>query len=626
MFCRGDLYRDWNLMLTRLKKSFYDLLFFASFLSFLLLFNSTVTYAGSAGSTGAAFLELGIGARAAGRGFADCAWADDVYGVYFNPAGIATLKRQELGFTHNTMFLDLDYNTLGFVYPFEDQGAIALNALYVDLGSVERREIAAGGGPTGILGNANGWDFALSGTYARTVTEFLDLGMTLKFINESLDDYSASAVAVDLGAKWRPPVPGFTVGVSLSNIGTRLKFVSEREELPITLRTGLGYRSPGGRWGVAGDLIYTKNQDLDGAIGGEVWVWPEHLAFRAGANSTADIANGFTIGAGFKWSDLTFDYAFIPFGDIGDQNLISLAYQFGAPRERVYRRTERRQAETSKPTATVIQQPVSTQRVLYGAWILPLRYEAGPADYEWLAFATAEVISSDWKSQNALANSLESARFKVEGMCWASNGTFTISAIARDLISGSATIFNSAGDVENPFEVWRDLEQKLSTYLALQGMNVRPPAPPRPRATMEMPVENAPLPTAVQPQEAPLPPPPPVQKPTRIVEEKPEPKGVTVSRILEYGSTVSNELSRSILESLKRALDGAGILNDERSAAFRFESTYSELSDGTLVVYGRVIDRATGIPIGTIEIYGSRRNIRSLGGRIADAIMVKIPR
>jgi len=303
-------------MLTRLKKSFYDLLFFASFLSFLLLFNSTVTYAGSAGSTGAAFLELGIGARAAGRGFADCAWADDVYGVYFNPAGIATLKRQELGFTHNTMFLDLDYNTLGFVYPFEDQGAIALNALYVDLGSVERREIAAGGGPTGILGNANGWDFALSGTYARTVTEFLDLGMTLKFINESLDDYSASAVAVDLGAKWRPPVPGFTVGVSLSNIGTRLKFVSEREELPITLRTGLGYRSPGGRWGVAGDLIYTKNQDLDGAIGGEVWVWPEHLAFRAGANSTADIANGFTIGAGFKWSDLTFDYAFIPFGDM----------------------------------------------------------------------------------------------------------------------------------------------------------------------------------------------------------------------------------------------------------------------------------------------------------------------
>jgi len=80
------------------------------------------------------------------------------------------------------------------------------------------------------------------------------------------------------------------------------------------------------------------------------------------------------------------------------------------------------------------------------------------------------------------------------------------------------------------------------------------------------------------------------------------------------------------LESLKRALDGAGILNDERSAAFRFEATYSELSDGTLVVYGRVIDRATGIPIGTIEIYGSRRNIRSLGGRIADAIMVKIPR
>lgn len=301
----------------------------AALLLALVALASGPAAASSGGTTGAPFLLLGTGSRTAALGQANAAWADDVYGMAYNPAGIATVGRQEVGFAYNALIMDLEYNYIGYVLPFRRGGTLGLSFQYVDLGSVERREVLAGGGPSGVLGRATAHDIAFSATYARTMTDFLDLGATVKVINETLDNSSASAVALDIGAKWRPPVPGLTFGVSLSNLGTRLKFVRANEDLPLTLRTGVGYRAPGGRWGVTGDVYYTREHDLEAGFGGEWWAWPEHVVLRAGVNTTTDEGSGLSLGAGFRWQDVTLDYAWVPFGELGDQNTVALAYQFG---------------------------------------------------------------------------------------------------------------------------------------------------------------------------------------------------------------------------------------------------------------------------------------------------------
>lgn len=617
-----------------------------------ILFCSSIAIAGSAGSTGAAFLELGIGARAAGRGYADAAWADDLYGIYFNPAGIATLKRQEIGFTHNTMFLDLDYNYLGYLHPFEENGAFALNILYVDLGTVERREIANGGGPTAVLGSANGWDVAFSGTYARTLTDFLDFGFTLKLINENLDNYSASAFAVDLGAKWRPPVQGFTVGVSLSNLGTRLKFVSGRDELPLTFRAGLGYKNETGRWGIAGDLVYTKNQELDGAVGGEFWFWPEHLVVRAGANSLSDAANGFTIGAGFRWTDLMLDYAFVPFGDLGDQNLISLSYQFGKARERKVREYKERQRREPSAVSTGEQPPTvsvsPTTMIRYGVAASNIIYQGGREEYEWLAGATRDVLNADWQKQN-VKSSVETARFKVDGICWVSDQKFFVSIAMRDENSGQVMMFNSSGDPENPFEIWIDLQRKLNFYLMSNGLSVTLPAIPVRRTVPA--VERGAireddrsqssfrsaedLSTAAastssteftaEPTVAPVHSTMPVSTQSfRREDAGVISNSVMIARIIEHSTSNTTQLSSRLQSVMEKVLSEAGRLASAEKASNRFEASYSLLEDGTVVLYGRIIDRATGIPLGTIEVYGSSRNVQSLGERAADAVLMKL--
>ncbi len=322
-------------------------------------------HAASGGTTGAAFLQLGTGSRTAALGQANAAWANDVYGMAYNPAGIATVGRQEVGFAYNALVLDLDYNYIAYLLPFRQGGTLGVSFQYVDLGSVERREVLAGGGPSAVLGSASAHDLALSVTYARTMTDFLDLGATVKIINETLDNTSAGAFAIDLGAKWRPPVPGLTVGVSIANFGTSLKFVRANEDLPLTLRAGVGYRPPSGRWGVVGDLYYVRNHDMEGGIGGEWWAWPEHLVLRAGANTTTDEGSGISLGAGFRWQDITLDYAWVPYGELGDQNTIALAYQFGPvlrtpPAGSREARVTTRPAPESRPSGTRGPEPTST--------------------------------------------------------------------------------------------------------------------------------------------------------------------------------------------------------------------------------------------------------------------------
>ena len=55
------------------------------------------------------------------------------------------------------------------------------------------------------------------------------------------------------------------------------------------------------------------------------------LNARAGYNSRMDVSGnmkGVTAGAGLEYSDYMLDYAFVPFGNLGDTHRISLGLKF----------------------------------------------------------------------------------------------------------------------------------------------------------------------------------------------------------------------------------------------------------------------------------------------------------
>jgi len=69
------------------------------------------------GTSAAAFLEIGVGARAQSMGGAFVSLADDATAMYWNPAGIGRISGFQATFIHVNWLLDTNYDYTGIVTP-----------------------------------------------------------------------------------------------------------------------------------------------------------------------------------------------------------------------------------------------------------------------------------------------------------------------------------------------------------------------------------------------------------------------------------------------------------------------------------------------------------------------------
>ena len=94
----------------------------------------------------AAFLDIGVGARAAGMGGAYTALADDANTVYWNPAGLARLEKREASVSHAELGRSTRHDFLAYAHP-APQGTFAGAFTYLSQGSIEGHDGL--GRPTG---------------------------------------------------------------------------------------------------------------------------------------------------------------------------------------------------------------------------------------------------------------------------------------------------------------------------------------------------------------------------------------------------------------------------------------------------------------------------------------------
>ncbi|MCM2303764.1 MAG: PorV/PorQ family protein, partial [Elusimicrobia bacterium] len=223
---------------------------YSALLAALLLLAGPASAASSKGTSGAQFLKLGSGARAGAMADAFTAVADDANAAYYNPAGLARLARPQLGGAHSALFQGVSYQTLSFVVPFgrgegrerietdSNKHALGLSIYYLGVGDIERRT----GDSTLPSGTFNAGDSAYAASYAYAPNDRLSLGFTGKYIHQSIDSFSGSAMAADLGVLYRvnphteKPI---TLGGSVRNIGNRIGYVaSQTDPLPLTIVAG----------------------------------------------------------------------------------------------------------------------------------------------------------------------------------------------------------------------------------------------------------------------------------------------------------------------------------------------------------------------------------------------------
>jgi hypothetical protein len=187
---------------------------------------------------------------------------------------------------------------------------------------------------TDLFGNPTG-DFSASFAsyniaYGRRLTDRLALGMTGKWIHASLDSVGANAFATDMGALYRP-LQKLSVGATLTNIGNSLTFLSDGDALPLALHLGAAYNSD---YHVDGlfDLVHERNGQTSVHMGAE-WHLTPYASWRVGFHTDAlsglSPLAGFTTGIGLTAWGQEFSYAWVPYGDLGNTQYLSLLARFG---------------------------------------------------------------------------------------------------------------------------------------------------------------------------------------------------------------------------------------------------------------------------------------------------------
>jgi len=324
----------------------------------VLLFNAVVSpailpkdaSAAGPGTSAASFLKLGFGARPLAMGEAFVSVADDASALHYNPAGLAlgpaVSSRQaprdfELLVSHAMHVQDIRLTQMGLLKrPF------GFSATHLSLDGIERRTSETPQ-PEGQFGAS---DLALGISYGRKVRG-VGVGGTLKIIRQTIGEYSAQAFAVDMGVIQRFDRFPVSVGASIVNLGSQVRFIEEGFPLPLTLRfgatVGLTKRIP---------HAFSIQVDLPRDGDPELRLGMEYLGFgpfalRAGyrtmssdqrqaalgkalGSSAPGLSEfyGMFMGAGFRSKLGSMDYTILPYGELGNAHRFSFTVRFGTPK------------------------------------------------------------------------------------------------------------------------------------------------------------------------------------------------------------------------------------------------------------------------------------------------------
>ncbi|HBA61458.1 MAG TPA: hypothetical protein DCZ92_11715 [Elusimicrobia bacterium] len=316
-------------------------------IALLLLCCPRPSQAESAGASPYNFLFLDAGARPVALGGAYTALARDANALLYNPAGLGEVSEQQAVFMHNRYFQDITQEYLAYASP-QGWGA---SVNYLDFGSAPRTTISNHAGGLGSVGLT---DIAVSAGYGAPMGVNFVGGAAIKFIQESIAGVSGTGFGLDLGVFYYPGGREKTVlGASVQNLGPSVKFQNKKEAMPLNVRVGAAHSFSvrGQDATVSADLSKALAEKLVISAGVETIV-SRLVAVRFGYTTRNEAGSGLTMGLGYGYQDFSFDYAFVPFGDLGAAHRLSVGYKWGGDARTVRSAEEVKKSKAEDKAAT----------------------------------------------------------------------------------------------------------------------------------------------------------------------------------------------------------------------------------------------------------------------------------
>ncbi len=323
------------------------------------------------GTTAANFLEIGYGSRGAAMGDAVVASSNNLESCYWNPAGLALMRQNEVLFNMQPWIIDINTNfaAVGLVFPRLGAFAVSFNQMNYGKEDVTTLLMQEG---TGEHYTANEFSFTFS--FGRRLAQWFAFGASAKYVTSNIWHTNASAMALDLGTlintRFFSPTgergDGLAIGMSIANYGTRMQydgmdllqaldpnpniagnydnvegqFHTQAWELPLIFRIGVALHpiaTPNHRLTLEADALHPNNNSESVNIGGQYkFTMPSFGSFfvRAGykglfmERTEYGMSYGFGLNMRLAKMGLSIDYAYRDIGLLGSVHAYSLGFLF----------------------------------------------------------------------------------------------------------------------------------------------------------------------------------------------------------------------------------------------------------------------------------------------------------
>ncbi len=302
------------------------------------------------GRTAFQFLKIGIGARQVAMGEASVAVVEDVNAAFWNPAGIAGIQSMEAAFSYNRWLADINYTGAAVGARWDGVGLFAANIAFMDYGSIPEAKVTGSSGTndprTGQTFSGSDMLFGL--TYAREFTDRLAIGVSAKYIRESLFDYAVGTTAFDVGTRYNTGFNGTRLAMSAQNFAGSVRWLEEarsdrREgyDIPLLFRIGLSTNLIGSqdaffnagamhRLVVSAEAVNSNDYSERLHFGGEYY-FTDLLILRAGYRMNYAEGNwsmGFGLNPQLGGINVRVDYAYVQYQYLSAPHRITMTLAF----------------------------------------------------------------------------------------------------------------------------------------------------------------------------------------------------------------------------------------------------------------------------------------------------------
>lgn len=292
--------------------------------------------AGEAGTAGADFLRIPVGARETALGGAFSAASSDANSVFYNPAGLGAAL-PEISYSYNNYLPGVSQHWLaGAASSAGGAFGFAVNYLNVDsFASYDAADNRTGSVSAYGLAGYFGYGRALrTGLRQLPVVRF---GAAVKYISETLASSRASGYGLDAGVQLLTVLRGLSLGLAAENLAaSRLEFINSGARPARTLKAGAAYAVGSGADDVSALVALDAAFPADGgsylSAGVETLLY-RTVALRAGYAASGDISNGLSFGLGLalpgKRRNTRLDYSFGSSYDLGSVHRFGVTRRFG---------------------------------------------------------------------------------------------------------------------------------------------------------------------------------------------------------------------------------------------------------------------------------------------------------